>query len=90
MKNKKIIISFIVLVIVIFLVGYFAIKYVKNQKQEENKIEEYTPEEEIADNQLRQTIVSLYFPSKDSKEIVIYRLNVCYLVLRLSVLEFFL
>ena len=68
MKNKKIIIIFVIIFVIIG--GFFAIKYVKNQQQEENKIEEYTPEEEVADNQLRQTIVSLYFPSKDSKEIV--------------------
>ena len=33
MKNKKIVISFIVLVIAIFLIGYFAIKYVKEKKK---------------------------------------------------------
>ena len=70
MKNKKIIIIFVIIFIFVIIGGFFAIKYVKNQQQEENKIEEYTPEEEVADNQLRQTIVSLYFPSKDSKEIV--------------------
>ena len=70
MKNKKIVIIFVIIFIFVIIGGFFAIKYVKNQQQEENKIEEYTPEEEVADNQLRQTIVSLYFPSKDSKEIV--------------------
>ena len=34
MKNKKIVISFIVLVIAIFLIGYFAIKYVKEMLNE--------------------------------------------------------
>ena len=70
MKNKKIVIIFVIIFIFVIIGGFFAIKYVKNQQKEENKIEEYTPEEEVADNQLRQTIVSLYFPSKDSKEIV--------------------
>ena len=63
MKNKKIIISFIVLVIVIFLVGYFAIKYVKEKKNNDLG-GEYTPAEEISEEQTRETIVSLYFPEK--------------------------
>ena len=46
MKNKKIIISFIVLVIAIFLIGYFSIRYVKEKKSKE-EISEYTPQEEI-------------------------------------------
>ena len=65
MKNKKIIISFIVLVIVIFLVGYFAIKYVKEKKNNDLG-GEYTPAEEISEEQTRETIVSLYFPDKET------------------------
>lgn len=69
MKNKKIIIIFVIIFIIIILGGYFTIKYVKNNKENLNEIEEYIPEEEITDNQLRQTIVSLYFISKETKEI---------------------
>ena len=60
MKNKKIVISFIVLVIAIFLIGYFAIKYVKEKKSQEG-MSEYTPQEEISEDQARETIVTLYF-----------------------------
>lgn len=67
MKGKKIGIIFFVLLVVILLGGYFAIKYVKNKK--ETIVEEYVPQEEIADEQVRQTIVSLYFLSKDTNEI---------------------
>ena len=68
MKNKKVIVSFVVLVIIILVVGYFAIKYVKEKK--ENQIqEEYIPEEEISEEQNRETIVSLYFPDKETKSI---------------------
>lgn len=70
MKNKRIIIVFIVIFVIVILGGYFAIKYVKNKKEETNEIQEYIPEEEITDNQLRQTIVSLYFPAKEGKELV--------------------
>lgn len=65
MKNKKIVIIFITLFIIVIVVGYFAIKYAKSKTQEE-----YIPEQEITDEQLRQTIVSLYFVTKDTKELV--------------------
>ena len=65
MKNKKIILLFLILLIIIFVIGFFAIKYVKERK--ENEIQgEYTPQEEISEEQLRETIVSLYFPDKES------------------------
>ena len=59
MKNKKIITIFGILLILILVGGYFGIKYVKNK--DSNQITEYTPQEEITDEQSRQTIVSLYF-----------------------------
>ena len=72
MKNKKIFIIFSILLIVILIGGYFGIKYAKNKSEKinNNEIAEYTPEEEITDKQLRQTIVSVYFPSKETNEIV--------------------
>lgn len=66
--NKKIIMIFTVLLIVILVGGYFAINYFKN-KEKETIIEEYVPEEEITQEQNRQTIVSLYFLEKDKKEL---------------------
>ncbi|MCI8411424.1 MAG: GerMN domain-containing protein [Bacilli bacterium] len=69
MKNKKIVLIFTILFIVLLIGGYFAIKYVKSQQMESN-VEEFVPEEEITEDQLRQTIVSLYFPSKETKELV--------------------
>ena len=70
MKNKKIIIIFTVALIIVLVGGFFAIKYLKQkQEKETTKIEEYTPQEEISEEQLRQTIVSLYFISKETKEL---------------------
>lgn len=54
-----VIISIIIIAIIIFGV-YFFIKEKNTQKEE---ITEYTPEEEISDNQMRQTMISLYFKS---------------------------
>lgn len=69
MKNKKIVMIFLIILIIILLGGYFAIKYVK-EKQKETISEEYIPEEEITDEQFRQTIVSLYFPSKENDKLI--------------------
>ena len=73
MKNKKIIIIFSVLFIILIVGGYFLIRYLRNKENEEENneqiVEEYTPEEEITEEQLRQTIVSLYFPNKETKEL---------------------
>lgn len=66
--NKKIIIIFTVLLIIVLLGGYFVINYFKN-KEKETTIEEYTPEEEITEEQNRQTIVSLYFLEKETNEL---------------------
>lgn len=65
MKNKKIILLFLILLIIIFIVGFFSIKYVKNKKEKEIR-NEYIPQEEISEEQSRETIVSLYFPDKET------------------------
>lgn len=69
MKNKKIVIIFSVLLIILIIGGYFVIKYLKQKGESGEITEEYTPQEEISEEQLRQTIVTLYFLSKDTKEI---------------------
>ena len=73
MKNKMIIIIFSVILIVLIVGGYFLIKYLKPKSEGQNNsgeiVEEYTPEEEITEEQLRQTIVSLYFQNKETKEL---------------------
>ncbi len=68
MKNKKIGLIFLVVLIIILIGGYFGIRYVKN-REAETTVEEYTPQEEITEEQVRQTIVSLYFPNKETNEI---------------------
>ena len=69
MKNKKIVIIFVCLFLLVLIWGFFTIRYVKSINQE-TAIEEYVPEEEITEEQLRQTIVSLYFLDKQSNELV--------------------
>lgn len=69
MKNKKIICIFSILLVIILIVGYFGIRYAK-EKEAQESTQEYTPEEEITEEQLRQTIVSLYFPDKETGELM--------------------
>ena len=68
MKNKKIGIIFFTAFVIIAIGGFFAIRYVKN-REAETVVEEYVPEEEITEEQARQTIVSLYFPNKETNEL---------------------
>ncbi len=69
MKNKKIGVIFFFLLIIILIAGYFGIQYVRKKQEQETTVKEYIPQEEIAEEQVRQTIVSLYFPNKETNEI---------------------
>ena len=44
--------------------GFLAVRYFKN-KQKETLAEEYTPQEEISEEQMRQTMVTLYFKNEN-------------------------
>jgi len=64
--NKKIVIMISVLVVCIIGVGIFLFT-TKNQKNEEKEIE---PQEEMSDEQMRQTIVTLYYQNKETKQLM--------------------
>lgn len=62
--NKKVII--IVLFILLLIIGgWWLFSRQKGQEQQT----EYTPQEEISDEQLRQTIVTLYFKNRTTNEL---------------------
>lgn len=63
--NKKIIVI-IILILLLIVGGVWLFLKQKNQKEPI----EYTAQEEISDEQLRQTIVSLYFKNKNTSELV--------------------
>ena len=65
MKKKIIILIIILLLVTILIGGYF---FIKNKNKQE--LEEIIPEEEISDEQMRQTIVSLYFYNDETKELI--------------------
>lgn len=64
MKKKEGIL--IVLILILVVIGISVFIFLNNKN---NTIEEYIPEEEISEEQLRQTIVTLYFKNKESGEI---------------------
>lgn len=62
LRNKKIImyVGIVLLILIVIGIGYMAYNNMK-EKDEVELLTEYTPEEEITDDQLRKTIVTLYF-----------------------------
>lgn len=71
MEKAKMKIIYGVIAIVIVVVGVFVIKWLKDANEEnETLVGDYTPEAEITEDQARQTIVSLYFPGKESQELM--------------------
>ena len=71
MEKSKIKIIYGVIALIIVVGGIFVIKTLKNANEENDSIlGDYTPEEEISENQARQTIVTLYFPGKESHELM--------------------
>lgn len=70
MKNKKMILLFIGVLIIILLSIYFIIKNFKSDiSTEQNEFSEYTPEEEISYTQMRETTVALYYLDLNSNKI---------------------
>ena len=69
-KNKKAIIAIITLIIII-IAGYFISKNINIEKNDNTaeEYQDYTPQEEISDEQLRQTKVVLYFANADTGEL---------------------
>lgn len=71
MKNNKKKIVIIITLIIIILVTYYIFRNVSIEKHENsvNNYQDYTPQEEISDEQLRQTKVLLYFPNINTGEL---------------------
>lgn len=66
MNKKLFIIIVVILVLCIAGVGAYLI-FNSNSNQEKNEIE---PKEEISDEQMRQTIATLYYQNKETKELM--------------------
>lgn len=69
MNNKRTLIILIAIIIILGIIGYYINIQIQKNK-EKNQIIEYTPAEEITEEQLRQTIVSLYYNNKDTNILI--------------------
>lgn len=68
-KGKRKFIIF-VLLLIFLLGGYFITAHFFGESEEDQVYEEYIPQEEISEEQYRETIVNLYFLNKESKQIM--------------------
>lgn len=68
MKGNRLIYIFILIAILIAGIGYFYINNLK-EKQVNSKLEEYIPEEEFSENEMKKTMVNLYFYNNDKGEL---------------------
>ena len=69
MKNKKVFFIILIILIIIGITTIIIIKQNGNKENTEEEIQEYTPQEEISDEQMRETIVTLYFLNSETKEL---------------------
>ena len=71
MIDKKILYYFIITVIVILIIGivFFLISSNSNNTSY-NEITEYTPQQELSDEEIRKTIVSVYFKNIETNTLV--------------------
>ena len=67
MKRKKLIA--IVISILLIILVFFVYKNVSIEKAKEDEYEEYTPQEEISEEQNRQTKITLYFQNIETGEL---------------------
>lgn len=61
-KKRVLVVTIAIIFISIVVLGVYFFR----GKKEEKKMTEYTPQEEITDEQMRQTIVSLYFKKENT------------------------
>ena len=72
MKNKKLLFYIVttILVIAIILGIIFFINHSSSNEMVTNELTEYTPQEELSDDEIRKTIISLYFKNIDTNSLV--------------------
>lgn len=63
-------IFYFILLLGILLGVYFLVSYINDKKEKKQEYQNYTPQEEISEEQYRETIVNLYFLNKETKEIM--------------------
>lgn len=69
MKKSKKKVILIITIIVIIIVGVYIYKNVSIEKNDVDEYQDYTPQEEITEEQMRQTKVILYFANNETGEL---------------------
>ena len=69
MNNKKIIMYICIVILILAVMGAGFLVY-KNNKKNKSINQEYIPQKEITDEQLRQTVITLYFLNLDTGTIM--------------------
>lgn len=69
MKNQKTLLIIICALIIIGIVVFMIINSKSNKENTIGEISEYTPQEEISDEQMRETMITLYFLNSETKEL---------------------
>ena len=69
MKNQKLILIILVAIIAVGIIVCLVVNKKNNTETEGEIGEEYTPQEEISSEQMRETIVTLYFLNTETKEL---------------------
>lgn len=71
MKNKKLLYSIIILVVVLLILGViFFLNPNEDENNTLNQITEYTPAQEFSDDEIRKTIISLYFKNIETNSLI--------------------
>ena len=71
MKNKKLLYSIIVLAIILLILGtIFFLNPDEDGNNTSNQITEYTPAQEFSDDEIRKTIISLYFKNIETNSLI--------------------
>lgn len=70
--NKKKICIILVIILIIILIGLAIFYFIgkSNSGNSLNQLTEYTPQEEMSDDEMRKTIVSLYFKNTETNTLV--------------------
>ena len=70
MKNKKLLYSIIVLLVILLILGILFFFNPDESDNTSNIITEYTPAQEFSDDEIRKTIISLYFKNIETNSLI--------------------
>ena len=69
MKKKKVILITLAILIIVGIIILVIFNSKGNDNSNGDSLEEYTPQEEISSQQMRETVVTLYFLNSETKEL---------------------